>query len=170
METITARFLETHHVIRLGDIARGASGSPRWRSALILGVGPLAFIAAVAGWQGSLMETAFLLGVILVLGLIATFFLLCLVFPLARQYEHPPGQEPEIEWSFSPERITLVSPRRSASGPWSDFHPITPSLYGFLVSLGSGPAHFIPFDAFETPEQIEALQQMIRDKMRVAPI
>lgn len=160
-QTIRARFRCTYHIRQLADLAQRESRPKRWLQAAAAIIGPLAVIVGAAAWEGNIHAAAMVLGIVLFVGMIA-FSLIFLILPFlpSLQFDENPGANPEEEWSFSDEMIVLSNQQGILHRHWTDFLSFTVTRYGILLLPHAGNSHFIPNDAFETPEHIGALKAM----------
>lgn len=169
MNTITARYRWTFHVSALGG---KLFEQTRRKERIYCHILMVVLVTAIAGmmvWMENPKLAAIFLGSLALVGFFTIFITFCLISPTLKrwQFHRRPDVNTEIEWIFTPEEISLTSSLGKISGPWSSFHGVTTTIYGFLFFSQSGFNHFIPNDAFEPPEHIEALKVMARENARV---
>jgi len=170
MDTIVARYRWTYHLQSLGEKLYEQSR----RKERILSYGfiiSVGVIAAAAAWEGNLKTAAALIGTLMLVGLIAAslvFIIVSFISPRLRkwQFERRPEAGADIEWTFTETEISAAAPWGTFVAPWSSYLKIIVTPYGFLFFSNPEVPSFIPNDAFETPDHVDALKALARKHSR----
>jgi hypothetical protein len=74
-----------------------------------------------------------------------------------------PDANIEIDWQFSATQITMQTPLGKATVTWKSFFKIVETNDGFLFYPLKKLFHWLPFAAFESPECIAKVRQLIAE-------
>lgn len=162
---IIARYQWTYHLHQLGGMLHKRTKRKQSLRNFILISIPLLIAVVVVSSRENLWVTLILFWFLTFVGLIAMLFTFVVIRPFLTkwQFERSPGANLETEWTFSPESISVTNPLGTISGDWSTFAEIHCSEYGFILNSKKEGSFFVPYDAFQTMEHIEALKGIARD-------
>ena len=79
----------------------------------------------------------------------------------ARGFAKRPDANIEIEWQFSEEEICLQTELGKATVTWKSFFKVAETSDGFLFYPLKKLFHWLPFSAFESPECIDKVRELI---------
>lgn len=170
MDRIVARYRWTYHLQSLGANMHEQTR----RKDRILSYGFLISVGVIAGaaaWEGNLKTGAAFIAVLILVGMIAAslvFLIVSFISPRLRkwQFERRPEAGADIEWTFTETEISAAAPWGTFVAPWSSYFKITGTPYGFLFFSNPQAPSFIPNDAFETPDHVDALKALAREHAR----
>ena len=79
----------------------------------------------------------------------------------ARGFNKRPDANIEIEWEFGDDQITMRSDLGTATVGWKSFFKVVETTDGFLFFSQKKLFNWLPFSAFESPECVEKVRQLI---------
>ena len=79
----------------------------------------------------------------------------------ARAFDKRPDANIQIEWQFSKEKIHTQTELAQATLTWKCFFKVVATSDGFLFYPLKKIFHWLPFSAFESPECVEKVRQLI---------
>jgi YcxB-like protein len=81
----------------------------------------------------------------------------------SRGFSKRPDANVEIEWQFFSDQITMRTDLGTATVTWQGFFKVVETTEGFLFYPLKKLFHWLPFTAFESPECIAKVRQLIGD-------
>lgn len=168
MDRIVARYRWTYHLYALGGMLHERTRRKQRLLSYAFIIIALMVIAGATLWEGNLKVGAAVIGTVVFAGFFAFFFTFFLISPFLKkwQFNRRPDANAEIEWTFTRSEIITSTVWGSFTAPWSSYHGVTTTSYGFLVFSHPKVHYFIPNDAFETPDHIDALKILARENAR----
>jgi hypothetical protein len=79
----------------------------------------------------------------------------------ARGFSKRPDANIEIEWQFSNDQITMRTALGTATVTWKSFFKVVETTEGFLFYPLKKLFHWLPFAAFESPECVAKVRELI---------
>lgn len=171
MEPITARFCWT-----VDDMIVGRKHTTK---AGIFGLPLICMVAAIccgillkgvpSGKSYSLKTSLVILGIFAVAAIVSAIAIfLTRKIELAstrRKFNKRPDAGDHIEWTFSDQEITTSSENTKSEMKWSAFHKVIVTPDGLVFMPCAEIFHFIPARAFASPEDIEIVTGLARQRI-----
>ncbi|MEP6820666.1 MAG: YcxB family protein [bacterium] len=123
-------------------------------------------IVLVAWWalEPSTSDPPFWALLLLTIFCLYSFFIVRLnAWNASRGFAKRPDVNAEIEWQFSSDGVKTRTELGEATTQWRSFLKVSETGDGFLFYSLKNFFHWLPFSAFESPECIETVRQMIKE-------
>jgi len=162
--SVQVRFWLTEEILLEGSLEVSAQEARFFRYVKPLGIVVLSVVLLTGFISFKAFATAFPFGLMALLLIMTGPFQ---IFQLKRQIRRMKILNEEISWTFSTTGTEQVTKESKSQETWKVYHEAVRREKGFLLYPQKGIAYWLPFSAFNSVEDIEAVDQLIATNVQL---